>query len=109
MSDTQRNLFSEEVAPWELDDRQQRLIAAVVFAEGFDGELEYLVPEHLRQKIAAGRRVRAPLGKGNRTVVGYCIELRGSSSVALKRLKEIHSVLDDVTLLTPSMLRLTKW
>ena len=58
--------------------------------------------------LEAGRRVRVPLGRGNRAVVGYCVAVDYRDSTS-RRLKSIASVLDSEVLLTPVMLRLTRW
>jgi primosomal protein N' (replication factor Y) len=96
-----------------LDEAQDQAVASVVFPEAPFGPYDYLVPDALRNDVEPGRRVRVPLGRGNRTVVGYCVEL-GSGSAAdprgpVRRLKEIAAVIDALALLAPSMLRVTKW
>jgi len=106
MAHSQRQLF--DTAPWEADDAVEGLVATVVFADGPDGEYDYLVPDGLAGKIEAGRRVRVPLGRANRTVVGYCTRIE-RKPLAQRRLKQIISVLDSRTLLTPPMLRMTQW
>ena len=52
--------------------------------------------------------MRVPLGKGNRQVVGYLVALE-SRSVAGRKLKPVTDVVDRRSLLSPSMLRLTRW
>jgi len=106
MPPQQRQLFTE--APWEHDDASERLVASVVFPGPLPGEFDYLVPEHLREKLAVGRRVRAPLGKGNRAMEAYCVRVE-YRPVAGRELKSLLSVIDARTLLSPSMLRLTAW
>ena len=70
MAEEQRRLF-EEPAPWEEEDRGEQLAATVVFVGGAPGEYDYLVPDALAGKIEPGRRLRVPLGKGDRLVEGY--------------------------------------
>jgi len=108
MAESQRTLFDTEPAPWELDDREQPCVAAVVFPEGPAQEFDYLVPDALLGKVEPGRRVRAPLGKSNRVLVGYCIRLTNKSP-GRRRLKPLAGVVDNRALLTPVMLRLTEW
>ena len=67
----QQSLFDTEPAPWELDDAAQQHVATVVLPSGPGGEFDYLVPEGMG--LAVGCRVRVPLGRGNRSVVGYCV------------------------------------
>ena len=109
MSAKQRSLFGDEQpAPWEEDDRAEGLVATVVFATGPAGQFDYLVPDRLRESIEAGRRVRAPLGRGDRLVTGYCVQLE-TRPIGRRRLKPLHAVIDRSSLLSPSMLRLTRW
>lgn len=114
MPSKQTSLFDDEPAQWELDAREQRLVATVVLGEGATGEYDYLVPELLCDKdspdryLQSGRRVRVPFGRSNRKVVGYCVAL-GTKTVDPARLKSVAEVVDTATLLSPAMLRLTRW
>ncbi|GEM_PF-29839 len=106
--DEQQSLFGLEPAPWEEDDRQERLVATVVFVGGAPGEYDYLVPDELAEQIQPGCRIRVPLGRGNRPVEGYCIRVEAKPPGKF-RLKPIHSLVDRRALLSPSMLKLTEW
>ncbi len=108
MTTAQQNLFSDEDQPWEADDRRDRLIARVVFPEGPPEPYDYEVPEPLRPMIQAGQRVRAPLGRGDRPLIGYCVELKSNPELQ-RKLKCLSQIIDPLPLLTPSMLRLTRW
>jgi primosomal protein N' (replication factor Y) len=96
--------------PWEIDDLKNRKIAKVVFPSGYDATLDYLVPNHLAGQIESGMRVVVPLGKGNRTQIGYCIDIQpwGLAQPSVK-LKPIGSLFDDRRLLDDKMLELTRW
>ncbi|MBN1909423.1 MAG: primosomal protein N' [Pirellulales bacterium] len=107
MPEQQKRLFDDEPAPWELDDQAEQWVATVVFPTGPPGEFDYAVPEPLRATLKAGCRVKTPLGRGNRSVTGYCVRL--ASRVASRQLKPIHQVVDPQSLLSPAMLRLTEW
>ena len=52
--------------------------------------------------------MRVPLGRSNRLVAGYCVRLE-DRAVGRRRLKPIHDVLDQRSLLSPAMVRLTQW
>jgi primosomal protein N' (replication factor Y) (superfamily II helicase) len=107
MSDQQRSLFETEPEPWEADDQAEQLVAGIVLPSGPAQEFDYLVPDGLREAVEPGRRVLVPLGKGNRMVPGYCVRVE---SIALARpLKPLAEVLDRRSLLSPAMLRLTRW
>ncbi len=104
----QAHLFDTAPDPWELDAAEDRLVATVVFATGPDQVFDYRVPDELRGRFTIGRRVRVPFGRGNRRQVGYCVRLE-SKSLGQRKLKEIHSLVDRVSLLSPALVRLTEW
>jgi primosomal protein N' (replication factor Y) len=108
MTNHQQNLFQTEPEPWELDEADERLVAGVAFAEAPYGPFDYLVPERLRGQVEPGRRVRVPLGRSNRLIVGYCVRTENQRADT-RRLKEVKAVVDAQTLLSPPMLRLTEW
>ncbi len=104
----QRHLFETEPEPWAIDDQSQRRVASVVLSAGTAREFDYLVPEELCEVVEVGRRVQVPLGAANRLVTGYCVRVE-TKAAGRRRLKAIHSVLDQRSLLSPAMLRLTHW
>lgn len=104
----QQDLFDKEPPPWTLDDQQEQSVAVVVFAEFPFGPYDYAIPESLRGAVQEGGRVEVPLGRGNRTRVGYCARIDNRSTHA-GRLKAVQAVVDAQSLLSPSMLRLTEW
>jgi primosomal protein N' (replication factor Y) (superfamily II helicase) len=108
MSTEQRNLFETEPEPWDADDQSLQLVATVVVSAGQSREFDYLVPDALRESVELGRRVKVPLGAANRLLVGYCVRLEDRPA-GRRRLKPIHSVIDQRGLLSPPMLRLTRW
>ncbi len=108
MTSEQRQFFETEPEPWEADDQSQQLVASVVLSAGPSLEFDYLVPDRLRETVEPGRRVKVPLGAANRLVVGYCVRLEDRTA-GRRRLKPLHSVLDQRSLLSPAMLRLTRW
>jgi primosomal protein N' (replication factor Y) (superfamily II helicase) len=104
----QQQLFDTRPAAWEEDDAREQLVASVIFPTGPDQPFDYAVPDALRDRIESGRRVRAPFGRGNRSVVGFCVHLENRCEVR-RRLKSITEVVDSQSLLSPAMLRLTRW
>jgi primosomal protein N' (replication factor Y) len=104
----QQHLFDPEPTPWELDDAADRVVSEVALADVPGGPYSYLVPDKLRDQLVAGMRVRVPFGRGNRSLVGYCVSL-GQGVPGGRPLKEIKAVVDEVALLSPAMLRLTRW
>jgi primosomal protein N' (replication factor Y) len=105
----QQSLFADEPTPWEVDDQRDRLVAAVVLPVGPEGEFDYLVPDPLASLLEVGCRVSAPFGRGNRRVIGYCVRLdvRGVDAQG-PRLKSIEQMIDRRSLLSASMLRVTR-
>ena len=108
MSDEQRSLFDTDPEPWEADDQAEQLVAGIVLATGPAQEFDYLVPDALRDQVEPGRRVLVPLGKGNRQVQGYCVRVE-SRLAGPRPLKPLAEVVDRRSLLSPAMLRLTRW
>jgi primosomal protein N' (replication factor Y) len=101
---TQRNLFGDVEAP-PAPAVAAGLFADVVFDRPLDHAYSYAVPDGLA--VAVGKRVQAPFGKGDKPTVGYCVRL--STAPPDRPVKELRRVLDDEALLTPDLLRLTRW
>jgi primosomal protein N' (replication factor Y) len=104
---TQRDLF-EHRPQWEEDDVRHGTVATVVLPDGVDKPLDYLVPEGLAAAVEPGRRVRVPLGRGNRLRLAYCVAVR-SGELPQTPLKHVVSVEDEAPLLSRRMLELTAW
>ena len=100
----QRDLFNPEAATSE---QTAALFADVVFDRPLDHAFTYAVGAALRDRIAVGKRVRAPFGRGDKATVGYCVRL--SETPPERQVKELVAVLDDEALLTDNLLRLTRW
>src|SRR3954471_23977560 len=114
MPASQQSLFDIEPAPWEFDDAATTLVATVVLPSGPAGEFDYAVPAEMigdlrpGRTLEAGRRVRVPLGRSNRSIVGYCVDV-AMKPAGGRKLKEVAALLDRGPLLTPAMLRVTRW
>ncbi|MEQ8849114.1 primosomal protein N' [Botrimarina sp.] len=112
---SQHSLFDAEPPEWELDARATRLAATVVFPSGPPGEFDYAVPDPMADErrpeslAEPGRRVRAPLGRGDRPLVGYCVAVGAKAVSPARPLKPLRAVVDPESLLSPAMLRLTRW
>src|SRR5262245_51964714 len=81
--------------------------ADIVFDRPLDYAYTYSVPKHLRDAIAVGKRVQAPFGRGDQPTIGYCVRISGNPPD--REVKEVEHVLDEHVLLTPELLRLTRW
>lgn len=109
----QPTLFNTEPEPWQLDDQDDWIVARVVFAEAPFGPYDYSIPNELESELVPGKRVEVPLGRGNRSIKGYCLEIITAmhplaASVNLRRLKPVSRVLDARPLLTPDLVVLSQ-
>ena len=82
-------------------------LARVALESGADRLFDYAVPAALAGQVEPGRRVRVPVGPGNRLQTAFCVELPADSPV--ERVKYIAEVLDPAPLLDGPMLRLARW
>ena len=110
----QQALFDTEPAPWSLDDQADWLAARVVFSKRPHGPYDYEIPTNLRGTVQVGQRLKVPFGRGNRSLIGYCVEVisprsENAPSVNTSRLKPILSVIDEHPLIKPALLDLGKW
>jgi len=101
----QQSLFDSDAAPWEL--AAEGRVARVVFSQAPWGPYDYAIPPRWESNVAAGGRVRVPLGGGNRSVIGYVVELRDAAGD--RKLKDVAEIIDPAPLLSAAMLELTRW
>lgn len=83
------------------------LFADLVFDRPLDQAYSYAVPDSLRGEVAVGKRIEVPFGRGDHSTIGYCVRLH--HEVPARATKEILQVLDSESLVTESLLRLTRW
>ena len=103
----QKPLFEPDPLPWELADPEDLVCAQVVFNRPLDSAFDYLIPDEFRGQIQAGQRVRVPFGRGDSLLTGFCVGV--GSPQRREGLKRVYELVDRVPLLTPNMLRLTRW
>lgn len=108
MKPRQTKLGFEEMPDWQLAALADELVADVVFNLPLEQPYTYAIPEPFRERLRPGQRVKAPLGRGNRTVVGYCVGVRRNETPE-RTLKPIDELIDAMPLLGPEMLELTRW
>src|SRR5262245_4314624 len=99
---SQRDLFEIDVP-----EPTTGLFADIVFDRPLDHAYTYAVPAEMTAGVAVGKRVQVPFGKGDRPTVGFCVRVHEQAPERTAKL--IHRVLDDDALLTPELLRLTRW
>jgi primosomal protein N' (replication factor Y) len=83
------------------------LFAEVVLDRPLDQAFSYGVPADLAERVAIGKRLKVPFGRGDRGIIGYCVGV--TATPPERRVKPILEVLDDEPLLTDTLLRLTRW
>jgi primosomal protein N' (replication factor Y) len=104
---TQRELFpSSEESP-QAPAAPVSLFADVVFDRPLDHAYTYGVPDQLLGAVAVGGRVLAPFGKGDRPTAGFCVGL--TDKIPSVPVKSLIRGLDDRALVTPELMRLTRW
>jgi primosomal protein N' (replication factor Y) (superfamily II helicase) len=103
----QPELFATD-APWELDASRQGWVAVVSLAEAPFGPFDYLVPEPMVGQIRPGVRLRVPLGRGNRLVGGYCLNV-SMADLPAGGLKPVAELLDPEPLCDAQLLQLVRW
>ncbi len=108
MNGHQPQLFPQDVPPWELDAQATSTVARIVFSEAPHGPLDYRVPAPYLEQVVPGVRVKVPLGKSNREMLGYCIEIQ-TVQQAPEAFKPITEVLDPEPLCTGKLLELMQW
>jgi primosomal protein N' (replication factor Y) (superfamily II helicase) len=81
--------------------------AGVALERGIDRVLDYRIGAALADRIHVGQRVRVPLGKKDRPVRGYVVDIRPTTDHP--KTKDILAVEDSRTLLSANMLELARW
>jgi primosomal protein N' (replication factor Y) len=102
----QRDLFPSEAPPAHLQG-EAILFVEVVFDRPLDHAFSYAVGPALRDQVAVGKRLRVPFGRGDKSLIGYCVGV--SEQPPGRAVKEVLAVLDEESLLTEPLLRLTRW
>jgi primosomal protein N' (replication factor Y) (superfamily II helicase) len=114
MARQQESLFDTRPELWELDAADDWQAARVVFSRSPFGPYDYLVPTEMRGKVEAGQRLRVPLGRSGRLVIGFCTAIvtpghADAASVNAGRLKPVESIVDLKPLLSAGLLQLGQW
>jgi primosomal protein N' (replication factor Y) len=104
----QGELFSNELAPWEIDAASETPCVSVAFPEAPFGPFDYRIPDELGGILKPAMRVVVPLGKGNREIVGYTLAIHVSNRPR-DLLKPILRVVDPEPLCNANLLQLIHW
>ncbi len=98
----------EPEMPWEVAADEDRLAAAVVLNRPLETVFHYLLPPELVDEVGPGQRVKVPFGRGNQSLVGFCVAVEPPPRTT-RKLKEVASVVDRRPLVDQRMLDLTRW
>ncbi len=83
------------------------LTADIVFDRPLRKAFSYIIPTELSALLSKGKRVKVPLGKGNKPAIGFCVDIRHIPFSP--KLKTILSILDNEPLVSIHLLEFTKW
>ncbi len=114
MEKKQRALFDVKPPPWELDDASPAVVVRVALNDPPFGPFDYVVPDAWAAQVAVGMRVEVPLGRGNRTATGYCVDVflpgqhPDTDRLDFRRLKPIERLVDTVPLISLHLVELAR-
>lgn len=89
------------------ESREARCFAEVALQRPVRREWTYSVPAEFIERLEVGMRVAVPLG--SRREVGVVVGLSTHTDLNAKRIRAIHSVLDDEPVVDAPLLSLTRW
>jgi primosomal protein N' (replication factor Y) len=96
-----------EESPTQEEEKGTKVFAEIVFDRPLDHSYSYGVPSRFQGALEIGKRVMAPFGRGDRPTIGYCVGL--TETPPERAVKRITSILDDRALVTPTLMKLTRW
>lgn len=101
-------LFPTGVTPAQAGEHHSQIrIADVAIDAPVDRLYSYVVPDHISTTLAAGMRVRAPMGRKGTLREGFCINVRDGKWDST--LKPVETITDDRILISPALLELGLW
>ena len=89
----------------ELRARQNH--TASLLEQSIDRMLDYSIPAHLVPSLQVGQRVRVPLGKRNKPVHGYVVDVHQTSEYP--RIKSLFDIDDPRVLIPRPLMELARW
>ena len=104
----QADLFELEPPPWEIASQEATAVATVVFSEAPHGPYDYRIPESFLNELQPGMRVRVPLGKRRKSMIGWCTRVELGIKVQ-RTLRDLQEILDSEPLCDASLVRLVLW
>ena len=89
----------------DVNPSEEKKWADVIFTHPPLQRFTYIVPNKFRDELCLGHRVLVPLG--NRKMTGFIVDFIDQPEI--EDLREIEDILDPYPLLTPELLKLTRW
>lgn len=77
--------------------------------EELDRPFQYRIPDELRDKVKVGVMVKAPFGRGNRTISAYVMEISDKPSIDKSRIKDLSEVVENRLHTVSDMIELAAW
>lgn len=110
----QGELFELDPPPWEAEADEVTPTVGVVFSEAPHGPFHYRIPPSMVENITSGMRVKVPLGRSNRKVTGWCVEVGTASQLktglrSARSMKEVSELVDSEPLCSATMVKLVMW
>jgi primosomal protein N' (replication factor Y) len=81
--------------------------AGVAMEQAVDRLLDYAIPSRLVPMIRIGQRVKVPLGRNNKSALGYVVSISETSDYP--KIKNLSAIDDDRALVSGRMLELARW
>src|SRR5688572_7602868 len=81
--------------------------AAVAIERSLDRVLDYAIPKGLVPLVRVGQRVRVPLGRNNKPVLGYVVAINADTDYP--KVKPLTAIDDERVLLPPALMELARW
>lgn len=90
-------------------DRQFADVIVDITSEKLDRTFQYVVPDHLRDKVQPGTGVKIPFGNGTRTLRGYVVRITDRPSFPTEKMKEILDVEEARYSIESRLISLAAW
>ena len=75
--------------------------------QAVDRVLDNAIPARLVSMIQVGQRVKVPLGRNNKSAIGYVVSIHSESEYP--KIKKLTDIDDDRVLVNAKMLELARW
>lgn len=77
--------------------------------EQLDRPFQYIIPDKMITRLKVGDSVTVPFGVSNRTIRGYCIDIKDEADYPVEKLKEIIDINEDHMNIEGSLIALAWW